>query len=770
MPCHIIRNPKPSYKNDNETDHCPFDAFWKRPTASAAIPRPAPHRSIASQAIVIVLAGCKRSPHKLIGAKLLVEMRRLETSVVRIVIVFGHLPISVPLKYNFPIMVKKLSSVWAAMVLTLICAASFGLMLFAAHTDSAIVDEEAHIPSGYAYVQQLDYRLNPEHPPLIKALAELPVLLFVRPTFPTSLSAWTQGVNAEWAMGAAFLYHSGNDAQAIIFASRIMPILITILTVILVYFLARRIMGPLWALVPSFMFAFDPAVLANGHYVTTDIGAAFGMVLSFLFFLRFIDDPSRKNLWYAGIAFGVGQLTKFSTPILVPMFLFLAFVLWLRDIVPSWRTRERRSRMRMLLRRFGRRVGRTFFIFLIGYALIVYPVYALFSVGEPMTMQTSATVQILRTVITNPAPAGAPCHVMQCIADLDIAMTKNVVTRPIAQYLLGILMVLQRVNGGNTIYFLGAVRYDGGWIYFPVLFLLKEPLPTLIIVLAGLFLALAWTLRAMRARARAAGASGNRIGALRARLRAWRAQCGDYLTDHFTEFSFASFIAIYGGLSMHSPLDIGIRYLLPLFPFIFILAAGVWRRWIMRLDLATARAAVRSVGAAAAKYALLIALLAWLLLETFFAAPYFLSYYNELGGGVAGGYHFADDSNYDWGQDLLRLKSFVAAHPEIHTIAVDYFGGGDPAYTLGSKEVNWWPARGNPAAAGIHWLAISVNILELDTQPLAPGMTRSASSSYAWLAALRPPQDATGTWLGGTMGNLPTPDYRVGTSIFVYHL
>jgi hypothetical protein len=666
-------------------------------------------------------------------------------------------------------MVKKLSSSWAALVLALICAASFGLMLFAAHTDSAIVDEEAHIPSGYAYVHQLDYRLNPEHPPLIKALAELPVLLFVRPTFPTSLSAWTQGVNAEWAMGAAFLYHSGNDAQAIIFASRIAPILITVLAILLVYFLARRIMGPLWALVPAFLFAFDPSVLANGHYVTTDVGAAFGVLLSFLFFLRYIDDPSRKNLWYAGIAFGIGQLTKFSTPLLVPLFLFLALVLWLRDIVPSWRVRERRSRMRFLWRTLGRRIGRTLVIFLIGYIVIVYPAYAMFSIGDPMAKQTSDTVQILDAVITNPAPPGAPCHVIQCIANLDIAMTRNAVTRPIAQYLLGILMVLQRVSAGNTIYFLGKVRYDGGWIYFPVLFLLKEPIPTLIIVLGGLLLALAWTLRGMWRRARAA-ILVNGIGPLRARLHAWGAQFHDYMTDHFTEFSLASFIVAYGGLSMHSPLDIGIRYLLPLIPLMFILAAGVWRKWIMQLDMATLGAALHSAGAAAAKYALLIGLLAWLLLETLFAAPYFLSYYNEFGGGVAGGYHFATDSNYDWGQDLLRLQTFVAAHPEIKKIAVDYFGGGDPSYALGPKEIDWWPSRGNPAADGIHWLAVSVNILELDMQPLAHGMTRSATSSYAWLAALRPPQNATGTWLGGTMGNLPTPDYRIGTSIFVYHL
>ncbi|MBU2109421.1 hypothetical protein KKB71_00460, partial [Patescibacteria group bacterium] len=44
----------------------------------------------------------------------------------------------------------------------------FILMFFSAWNDSATMDELAHIPSGYSYLTKQDYRLNPEHPPLIK--------------------------------------------------------------------------------------------------------------------------------------------------------------------------------------------------------------------------------------------------------------------------------------------------------------------------------------------------------------------------------------------------------------------------------------------------------------------------------------------------------------------------------------------------------------------------------------------------------------------------
>ncbi|MDR3581667.1 MAG: glycosyltransferase family 39 protein [Candidatus Pacebacteria bacterium] len=656
-------------------------------------------------------------------------------------------------------MFKKITSAWAFAALALVCLASFSMMLWASRTDSAIDDELAHIPAGYGYVNQFDYRLNPEHPPLVKALAMFPVAMFVNPVYPISSPAWTTEVNGQWDMGTAFLYNSGNDANAIIFTARIMPILLTILLIILIYFAARRMIGKMWALLPAFLFALDPNVLAHGHYVTTDVGAALGILLSLFFFLKFVESPTTKHLWYAGIAFGIAQLAKFSTPLLVPLFIFLVLVLWLRDMALQWDLTDATRRAKTFFFYLCRRAWKLMLIFVIGYVIVVYPIYFLFTAGEPIARQTADTQQILASFSTGPTPAGQMCHGMRCLADLDITMSKHAITRPAAEYMLGVLMVLQRADGGNTIYFLGGIRGAGGWIYFPVLYLLKEPVPTLIVVLLALVLALWWTVR--NSFARAGGA------AIR-----WKHRITGYLLHHFAEFGMASFIVLYWGYSMHSPLNIGIRHLMPTIPLIFILAAVVWKKWIMKLDLSSFDLATiaRSFATAIVKYIFLILLLAWLALETLFAAPYFLSYFNEFGGGVWGGYHFVTDSNYDWGQDLLRLQTFVNAHPEIDRIGVDYFGGGNPKYYLGDKEVNWSSSQGNPADQGIHWLAVSVNTLEGAIQPLAPGQSRDASSTYAWLTALRSPANATGTWLGGSMGNVPTPDYRIGTSIFVYRL
>src|SRR5437764_15174691 len=47
----------------------------------------------------------------------------------------------------------------------------------AALHESATVDEVAHIGAGLSYLQRLDLRLNPEHPPLVKGLAAIPLAI-----------------------------------------------------------------------------------------------------------------------------------------------------------------------------------------------------------------------------------------------------------------------------------------------------------------------------------------------------------------------------------------------------------------------------------------------------------------------------------------------------------------------------------------------------------------------------------------------------------------
>lgn len=605
-------------------------------------------------------------------------------------------------------------------LLAAIIAAAGLLMLGAAQTDSAIVDEGPHITAGYSYLRYLDYRLNPEHPPLVKILAGLP-LLFQNINFPTESEAWTTEINGQWNLAPQFLYESGNNADQIIFWARIGPILLTLITIVLIYILAAGIIGRWWAFLPAFLFAFSPTVLAHGHYVTTDIAATFGILLATLTFVNFLFKPSGKNLVWAGIAFGAAQLTKFSAALLVPFFALLMAVFFISEVMTekkwSWLQCWRRLRSLIL-------------IFLIGYAL-VYAIYLILTLNYPASRQITDTENLLTTFTP------------RFLSAINIWLAQNPVTRPIAHYLLGLLMVLQRTAGGNTVYFLGEVSNAGWWYYFPVVFLMKEPIAGLIIIIAAL----------------AAGVWGFVKSLLTAIFKKSN-RLLEYLGTRFPEFAMITFTTLYWAYSISTNLNIGIRHLLPTVPFIYILAAGAVKKWFNLEQFSLIRNFIiqilvlsNNIFGFTVKAAILSLLIIWYFFSSIVAYPHFISYFNLAAGGTSYGYKHVTDSNYDWGQDLRRLKSWVEQNlPSGGKIAIDYFGGGNVKYYLGEQAEPWWSARGNPKLEGINWLAVSINTIQGAKGRLTPNQERKPEDEYQWLEKAYEPYA------------------RAGKSIFIYKL
>jgi hypothetical protein len=584
---------------------------------------------------------------------------------------------------------------------------SFLLMWNAAIGDTAIFDESAHIPAGYGYIHYLDYRLNPEHPPFVKVISAVP-LLFFDLKFPVEHRSWTEDVNGQWEAGYQFLYQSGNDADQILKWSRFGSVILTLITIILIYVWSRGLLGKWWALLPAILFGLSPTVLAHGHYVTTDIGAAFGVLLVIFTFTKFLLKPTTANVIWVGLAFGIAQLMKFSNVLLIPylvllMIIFLIGAKLRKNLEVNWK----------------RYFLNLIFVFIIGYAF-VYGVYFLFTLNYPPGKQLADAAT---TLVSNPN---------QSLVDLNLAIIKNDVLRPLGQYFLGLLMTLQRATGGNTAYFFGELSANGWWYYFPLVFLIKEPLPSLILILAAIIFAF----------------SKFKIKNLKFKIFA------NYLGTHFTEFAMLFFVVIYWAYSIQSALNIGVRHLLPTIPFIYILSTGAIKNW----------------GHRTAGRMTVIILIIWYAGTAFWVSPYFLSYFNKLAGGANGGYRYVTDSNYDWGQDLKRLKAWVENPPtggKIDKIAIDYFGGGDPKYYLPGVAEYWWSARGNPSADSeqapkIEWLAVSVNTLQGAFSKLDSDLKRKPEDEYRWLKELRP--------MPVGLGQIPTPDFRAGTSIFIYKL
>src|SRR3989344_4683436 len=155
----------------------------------------------------------------------------------------------------------------------------FLITLFSVKDDSLTMDELAHLPAGYSYLTQKDMRLNPEHPPLIKDLAAIPLLFIKDINFPSDINSWKEDINGQWDFGREFLYNSGNPADKIIFAGRIPMILLMVFLGFFIFKWAKELFGNKASLLALFFFSFSPAFLAHGRLVTTDVGAALGITL-----------------------------------------------------------------------------------------------------------------------------------------------------------------------------------------------------------------------------------------------------------------------------------------------------------------------------------------------------------------------------------------------------------------------------------------------------------------------------------------------------------
>src|SRR3989344_2046490 len=139
------------------------------------------------------------------------------------------------------------------------------------------------------------------------------------------------------------------------------------------------------------------------------------------------------------------------------------------------------------------------------------------------------------------------------------------------------------------------------------------------------------------------------------------------------------FVSFYWVISINTNLNIGIRHILPSFPFIYILIAGQLKRWLNSARIAEAKTPIlllenlpTSVFSTTGK-TFLIASLVMMNAATFVMAyPHYLSYFNIFSGGSDNAYKYVVDSNLDWGQDLKRLAQFVEEN-NINQIKVDYF-------------------------------------------------------------------------------------------------
>jgi hypothetical protein len=199
-----------------------------------------------------------------------------------------------------------------------------------------------------------------------------------------------------------------------------------------------------------------------------------------------------------------------------------------------------------------------------------------------------------------------------------------------AGYVQGLQWQIEHSKRGHDAFLWGQISQKGWWYYYLIALAIKTPIALQIM----LFLAICVSL-------------------------SQRVKKASLYRDFFLIIPPLLFLTAVSAGSV----NIGLRHVLPIFPFAFVFIGRVFELGLKRRLLSTA----------------VFCLIVWYLFSSISIYPHYLAYYNEYVGGPANGYKYLVDSNLDWGQDLKGLKRYVDSR-DIGKVKLAYFGQADPHY------------------------------------------------------------------------------------------
>lgn len=377
-------------------------------------------------------------------------------------------------------------------------------------------DEGDHIFSGYMNWKAGEYTLNPEHPPLVKLVATLPLLpldLKVPPRQGRYFKSEAYYGGRELIFRNDPKYGGHYTSDTLLFRVHMAASVFALTLAVLLFLATSEMFGATAGLIALTLFVFDPTILANAPFVATDTGAACGFFAAVYTFYRFVKFMSWRRTAVCGLAVGLALTTKHSAVLLAPIFLILAA----GELAGRWKL-HRKWPARDALRMFrGMAVVAAIAIF------IVWAVYSFRYAMHPTGLEIPS--------LANQMEALSPLmrHAITFCANHHLLPES---------YLYGLVDVL-RVGNFTTTYIFGKVYEHGQWFYFPALLSLKWSVGLLGLLALAIY-AFA-TRRVQRPR----------------------------------EVFFLALPAVfYLAVAMAGPLNIGVRHVLPVFPLVFALAAG----------------------------------------------------------------------------------------------------------------------------------------------------------------------------------------------------
>jgi hypothetical protein len=381
--------------------------------------------------------------------------------------------------------------------------------------ESQTWDEGDHIYAGYMSWKTADFGLNPEHPPMVKLLATIPLL-----SLPLKVPPLQDRFFKEEAFldGKDFLYK--NDADMILFRTRMAAAIFTLLLALLVFLATKEMFGTGAAFIALALLTFEPNLLAHGAVVTTDVALSCFMFATIYTFYRYVKAPSIWRLVLVGVSAGLALAAKHTGFLVFPMLLLLAICELVRQRVAANGSSE-------TIMATGRRALK----FTASLAAITVIGLAVLWAFYGFRYQARPNGRPLNPPLTEYAQGLRPheAWIISTMARWHFLPES---------YLYGLADVRLTADF-YTSYVLGKIYAHGIWFYFPVAFAIKSTLAFLVLMLL------------------AVGIIATR------RLSSWR------------EILFLIVPPVFFLLvAMSVGMNIGVRHILPIYVFFSVLIGG----------------------------------------------------------------------------------------------------------------------------------------------------------------------------------------------------
>ena len=385
---------------------------------------------------------------------------------------------------------------------------------------------------------------------------------------------------------------------------RLPTIFFALLLGIFIFIWSKKLYGTLGGYFSLFCYVFCPTIVAHARLATTDLYCGLFIFISLYAFRRYVEQTTVTRLLFLSITVGIAQLTKQTSLLLFPIFFVL--IIW-----------EIFSRLKGKQFHFNKRLLSHFLLSIFIIVLIINLGYSFKgsfqSLNDYREWFNSEDPEVL--------------SVLPSEQDKSILTGLDTIPIPLPAGFIEAFITGQYYNrfgkGHGPIYIFGDLSQLGHWYYFPVAFLLKTPLSTIVLIVVALWL----TVRSLRFSAPTDESA--------------------LLVTAGTIFFFFSFF---------TTAQIGIRYLLPVFPLLYVLVGKI----LVAGETMTLK-----------KKSVIAGLSIFLVFSSFSYYPHYISYFNEICWDRTTLYKYLADSNLDWNQDNIYLQNYLKLHSNEKNIHVN---------------------------------------------------------------------------------------------------